>query len=614
MPDQVGNQFDEGPTKLSTKEKKQEEDEICQAGARNTADCIDSWPSYRDTMVPVAEILEMARANDEDLQHLCQAFGEYSTREPPAESSVSRVRQQIGVHLGLSKDEAEMTHFASPWRWQLVKQITQKTQDDQHIATWLSEGAPVGINRKIKPGGLLPMISESTEASKEEILSGRQFEANHRSFDEELDPARPAHKELTEMVDKGFAILFHDQASAEAWLGCKTIASPLGNVTQVKPDGRIKHRLITDQKASRVNNLSCCAERQVLPRFGDHALDIALAGRVSETAKVMVLDFAHAFMTIPLHDDEMAVSCTNVPEGMSRTRDPVIEKESKFGYFLVWRVLGFGGHANPLVYSRIATFSARSAQALFPDNVRMQLYVDDPAVVVCGTDEGQEVMLDCIILWWMVLGIPLAWLKGLCRPITEVHYWIGVGFRLVRPGVTEVSLPWEFREKLSELLAKVLTESTISDKEAEILCGRAARLAQVIPACQAWVSQLYGAYYGGIKARAAGHKEAPPHKLATSRFTTACRWLWMITGDHPDAPVSLRSWWHAVPRPRPALAELRVEIDACPWGGGGILFLDDAPDEYFYAKWCVSDLWQGSEVVLGDPKYQTFWEYLTLGT
>ena len=42
----------------------------------------------------------------------------------------------------------------------------------------------------------------------------------------------------------------------------------------------------------------------------------------------------------------------------------------------------------------------------------MQLYVDDPAVAIAGTTSEREASVDVLLLWWLCLGLPLAWNKG----------------------------------------------------------------------------------------------------------------------------------------------------------------------------------------------------------
>ena len=88
---------------------------------------------------------------------------------------------------------------------------------------------------------------------------------------------------------------------------------------------------------------------------------------------------------------------------------------------MAWRVLGFGGKPNPLVYSRLASFLMRTAQALvgspthrrqYGDKMAMcrgQLYVDDPIWTLRGSPEQCAASADVILMWWLALGVPLSW-------------------------------------------------------------------------------------------------------------------------------------------------------------------------------------------------------------
>ena len=50
--------------------------------------------------------------------------------------------------------------------------------------------------------------------------------------------------------------------------------------------------------------------------------------------------------------------------GVHRSRSALMPSEPAVGRFISWRVLGFGGTCSPLLYARVASFAARSAQAL----------------------------------------------------------------------------------------------------------------------------------------------------------------------------------------------------------------------------------------------------------
>ena len=240
--------------------------------------------------------------------------------------------------------------------------------------------------------------------------------------------------------------------------------APLGNVTKLKADGQLKHRIIQDLRANSVNLSVRLPERQVLPRPIDHARDLADLSAHEPWLSTLVLDFKDAFMSIPLHEEERRYCCAEVPEGLVRRRPGVSPDEPLSGNFVMWRVLGFGGRSFPLVFSRAASFAARTAQALFwsakegrPRGqealTRLQLYVDDPVISMASSEAGaRRRSADLILWWWLALGIPLAWAKGRWTDrATDQHNWIGVEFKMVNSEAV-ITLPTAFVDELTELL------------------------------------------------------------------------------------------------------------------------------------------------------------------
>ena len=110
-----------------------------------------------------------------------------------------------------------------------------------------------------------------------------------------------------------------------------------------------------------------CRRDRCSPGPIDHAKDMAFCAacrKIREIMAILILDFKDAFMTIPLHDAERRFNCCAVPEGISRSREPVYEAEPEHGDVVVWRVLGFGGRPSPLLFARAASFAMRSAHCL----------------------------------------------------------------------------------------------------------------------------------------------------------------------------------------------------------------------------------------------------------
>ena len=94
-------------------------------------------------------------------------------------------------------------------------------------------------------------------------------------------------------------------------------------------------------------------ERQVLPRWVDHASDLAAATAAGE-ADTFTCDYLHAFMAAPSSPTEGRFNCCLTDDPMHLGRPPLDDAEPHVGLFIVWLVLGFGGRAYPLLYARVA--------------------------------------------------------------------------------------------------------------------------------------------------------------------------------------------------------------------------------------------------------------------
>jgi len=132
---------------------------------------------------------------------------------------------------------------------------------------------------------------------------------NHGSFGERAGQARPpGHEVIQAQVSEGFGYLFEDQAAAEAHLGSRVTAAPLGTISKVKDDGSTKHRVIMDLRANSVNDAVALPERQVLPTVYHHARDLTVLAAglgEAECVRSLVLDVRDAFMGIPLATSEL---------------------------------------------------------------------------------------------------------------------------------------------------------------------------------------------------------------------------------------------------------------------------------------------------------------------
>ena len=68
------------------------------------------------------------------------------------------------------------------------------------------------------------------------------------------------------------------------------------------------------------------------------------------------MDYSDAFMGTPLDDRELPFNCCETEHPVQLERPRLDDDEPTVGHFILWLVLGFGGHPNPLVYGEDFVF------------------------------------------------------------------------------------------------------------------------------------------------------------------------------------------------------------------------------------------------------------------
>jgi len=359
----------------------------------------------------------------------------------------------------------------------------------------------------------------------------------------------------------------------------------------------------------------------------DHAVDLATlhaeaAGKeVDEMTASFLIDVKDAFMSIPLSRAEMRFNCARLSERMALERPPSDEAEDVAGDFVVWRVLGFGGRPNPLVFARVAAFAARTGQAMFRTHgsddkgcehsapLRLQMYVDDPIAAVHGTRKRVLLALDLLLLWWLVLGVPLSWKKGVLS--WESHAWIGVVYKPLPSGDVCMTLPPSFLEELLGILVPFCAaRGTRSLREAVRMVGKAGRVAHIVPLANPFVHGLWGALSAAQLADKTS-QEAPKGFCCTRRFAQPASWMRALIQGGSSALVPLERTVSYCPPGKAAATEQVVEFDASPWGGGGALRDRAGYIEHFAIQWEQS-MFGTLDVTVGEARSQTFFESCTL--
>ena len=172
-----------------------------------------------------------------------------------------------------------------------------------------------------------------------------------------------------------------------------------------------------------------------------------------------------------------------------------------------------------------------------------------------------------------------------------------------------MSVPQKFLSTLLDLAETFLAPSprTVALRDAHALCGKAGRLAQVIPAAKPFVQQLFAALAACLQAHHLGRREAPPKRTAKKRYRVAASWLVGLLRGHPFALE------HTL-RLQPARIDRhsrRVEFDASPWGGAFIYYEGTEVIEWGFIEWDAASA-NHLGVVPAIPKWQSFWELATL--
>eukprot|EP00971_Amphidinium_carterae_P195836 3886184-Amphidinium_carterae.1 len=222
-----------------------------------------------------------------------------------------------------------------------------------------------------------------------------------------------------------------------------------------------------------------------------------------------ILDLADAYLSVPLAAEERRFSCAQVSSGV-----------------IVWRCLGFGGREYPLVFCRVVSLLTRLSQGIVQGVGELNTYMDDPAAVLKGSECDAVLNAELLILFWLCLGVPLAWHKGVLT--AGPHLWVGVWYSTEGKDVV-LELPLDFLKLLASDLEQLSAPRGVATVTlARRAVGRASRVAQIVPEARPFSSALWAAL---TDAMAAGRREAPPNCVARARFHQAAQWFLALLGD-----------------------------------------------------------------------------------
>ena len=238
-----------------------------------------------------------------------------------------------------------------------------------------------------------------------------QRHENYKSY--YVNNGAHAEEEVARIKERNFVTIIKDWTDVLLkWP--RATASKVALIVKERIDKTLKLRFVVDLRRSGVNGEAEIPERVVLPRILDFAnsiIDLLETKKVNDDIELFVLDFADAFYTIWLREKD---------------RGSLVFKVT--GGWAVFNRFCFGMAGAPLVWGRVAASACRIGQACFtPRELRLQCYVDDPAVAVAGSRKERNRLVGMLLLLWSALGAGLSWGKGARG--TQVP-WIGASFQL----------------------------------------------------------------------------------------------------------------------------------------------------------------------------------------
>ena len=234
---------------------------------------------------------------------------------------------------------------------------------------WLDRtGAPGGIEQDFSLDSIWPEIPED-QSDDGDVLLETDYDSfiNYSGFDEDED----AWQELLTFCESRATVSIQQSSRVQGRRGRTTTAEQIRSSNTCE-EWQVKRRIILDCKQSGLSAKTRRRYKIVLPKSTDAVRDalILLSARLPpEEAEIFVLDFTNAFWNVPLHSKERKWF-------VGRVR----------GKWLVYNTTAQGSRNGPLAWCTLAGLLSRLTQGLFcPRQVmRMQTYVDDPAITVMG--------------------------------------------------------------------------------------------------------------------------------------------------------------------------------------------------------------------------------------
>ena len=371
------------------------------------------------------------------------------------------------------------THFGAQQRrrhgrWQLEMWIRSLSRGSPMVA-------PISAANPVRFSGVFPRVEPADgNFDLHDFLTTAEALSNYHSVEE---ASEKAGVEINRAISRGYAVWFTNWTQVRQRYG-DILVSKLACITKPRSDGTEKARLVVDLRRSGYNSCVVVEERIVLPRLKDLVEDVLAwqAGlHPSGAVTFLLADFEDAYHSLGLRDEEVRYLCVKHP----------------LAGYVVYTTVVFGGAGCTLVWGRAAAFVGRSTQSILDPNVgRLDVYVDDPCVVLAGGETSRRRSATCGLMWWLALGIRISWGKGVYRP--QVN-WIGASVDAGQPMQVTVAIPPKYVDELINAIF-IVREHDPSVGQLQKIAGKLAFAACLVPTLWSQAACIWAAMRDTMRA------------------------------------------------------------------------------------------------------------------
>ena len=450
--------------------------------------------------------------------------------------------------------------------------FASKDPDTQPLE-WLQSGAPAGLRHHIIDKGIFPVYDEEEDAAEgdpEALSTSYQEFVNYSGVEENEEVATEFRRMHTNKYVKKFASV----EEAEVFLGEKPILSKIGVIEKIR-NNKKKTRIVVDTKESKVTKATRKYERSLLPRAIDVTYDVLDLMRAAEKLGLsykdidfLIADFKDAFFIIPNRSDERKWFVVSFR-----------------GEIYVFMRTTQGSRGAPLTWARFAALISRMTQAILDSkSTRINTYVDDPIIVALGPKKERDMKYAMVLLVWSALGLPLSLekaVRGLAVTWTSAIFTPG-------PWCVTVEVKRAIIEDVASLVNRFLSKNVIPTKELRSLTGKLTHVASVVMTLRPFLTELYGA-------QVAERENAPVGCIWRKQIQDVLLWAKAFL---EGTPGELKRCYSLSSYTGSGL-HVSLELDASPWGLGGVLLEQGKPVAWFASPLSTEEL-EVLELQLGD--------------